>query len=143
MFDDLVHPRIGVEFDWLGTDASGRVAFFASAGYGAVPLAAASRASEVDTAIDTIGSWPTRGSFIDESDGHGDLNMWFDVAARGFYAYDWKHWAGPYVRVASPTDPLDIGELPPEVRSAAWLVTLPQSFTNAPTLDAPRAERAP
>jgi hypothetical protein len=143
VFEDMIHPRIGIEFDWLATDAGGRIAFFASAGFGAVPLAAAERAAEVDAAIDTIVSWSSMGSFIDETDGNGVSSEWTDMAARGFYAYDWNHWTGPYTRVASPTKPLDIGELPPEVVGVVGLVRLRGPFAEWRTVEAPRAEREP
>jgi hypothetical protein len=61
VFDDLVHPDIGIEFDWLATAADGRVAFFATAGYGAVPLAATTATEPGHASLDRDGSaWPVR-----------------------------------------------------------------------------------
>ena len=134
-----MHPMLGSEFDWLATDAGGLIGMFSSAGYGAVPLAAATRPDELDAAIDTIRAWPRQHGFIDETDGAGDFTDWFELASRGLYAYDWKHWDGPYERVASPTDPVRGDELPPAARTAACLVRFRGSFASTRFVAAPKA----
>lgn len=63
----------GREFDWLASDAGGLVAVFSSAGYGAVPSAAAARVADIDAAIETIRACPARCGFIDQTDGAGDF----------------------------------------------------------------------
>jgi len=47
-----------------------------------------------------------------------------EVAVRGFFVYDWKHWNGPYVRVAKPSVPLLAVDAEPEVRRLAELARL-------------------
>jgi hypothetical protein len=67
---------------------------------------------------------------------------WIEMAARGPYAYDWDGHSG-YTRKTSPTDPVGVHELPPEVRMAACLVRFAGSFAAIANVDAPRATRAP
>ena len=108
------HPRFGTEFDWLAVDPENHIALLSSAGYGPVPKAVLDHAEEVDKAVETIREWPVLGEPVREAEGEGDYTDWFEVAARGVYAYDFQVWRGPYRRLACPKHPLSIGDIPDE-----------------------------
>ncbi|MFB9684938.1 hypothetical protein [Amycolatopsis plumensis] len=111
MKDEYAHPRAGIEFDWLAVDSSGALAVLTSAGYGPVPKAVSEHAEAVDAALERINTWPQVGDSISQPSETGDYTDWRDLAARGFYAYDWKDSSGPYVRLAVPTTPLTVDNL--------------------------------
>jgi hypothetical protein len=94
--DQRNHPQFGIEFDCLAVDPENRVALLSSAGYGPVPKAVLAHVGEVDNAVETILRWPSRGEFVSEADVTGDCTDWFEIAARGLYAYDFRVWDGPY-----------------------------------------------
>jgi hypothetical protein len=105
-------------------------------------LAAAEAVAEIEAAFDAILGWPRTSGYIDDSDGTLDMPPWIEMAARGLYAYDWDGY-GRYTRRTSPTDPVGLHELPPEVRTAACFVRFAGSFAAIAKVHAPRATRAP
>lgn len=130
------HPRWGIEFDWLAIDTLGSVALLSSAGYGAVPPIVIQHADRVDDAIDTVNRLRAIGAATDiiGPQSGGDYSDWHQAAARGLYAYDWNLWHGPYQRLASPTKPISIDELPPSAKSAARLVKISAAFSAASSI---------
>jgi hypothetical protein len=48
-----------------------------------------------------------------------------EMARRGLFAYDWKHWSGPYRRAATPSMPVLVTQLPADLREAASIVEWP------------------
>ncbi|MEU4523560.1 hypothetical protein AB0F52_33205 [Amycolatopsis sp. NPDC024027] len=114
MKDEYAHPRWGTEFDWLAVDPSGSLAVLTSAGYGPVPKAVRDHVESVDAALGLINTWPYVGGSISRPSDTGDYADWRDLAARGFYAYDWKDSSGPYARLAVPTTPLTVDNLTDE-----------------------------
>ncbi len=97
---ELRQSLIGLEFDWLAVDGIGHLAVFSTAGWGPVPVSVLSHVDEEKQFLD-----PTRPPA--------------EVAMRGFYVYDWKHWNGPYVRVAKPKVPSLAVDAEPEFRRLA------------------------
>jgi hypothetical protein len=129
------HPRWGIEFDWLATDTLGSVALLSSAGYGVVPPVVIQHVDQVDDAVDIIGQLPATGAATDViTPTGGDYSDWHQAAARGLYAYDWHQSHGPYQRLASPTKPISIDELPPSVKAAAQLIKISVPFSTADSI---------
>ncbi len=109
MESQLVHPRWGIEFDWLGVDQHGRVGLFSSAGYGQVPAAVMDVVDALDAEFERLDELPVVGSFVERPSRAGDFSDWVSVAERGIYGFDWRVWDGPYMRVTVPSHPLGIG----------------------------------
>jgi hypothetical protein len=130
------HPRWGIEFNWLGVDQHGHVAVFVTAGYGAVPVEVNQHAADVDRALDQLDGLPVTGLAHDirRSSGDGDYSHLHAYSGRGFYAYDWQLWHGPYRRLSTPTAPIGIGQLPPDLRAAARFAELPVRFGDEPEI---------
>jgi hypothetical protein len=61
-----------------------------------------------------------------EAHGHlpGTIDDWLEMARRGLFSYDWKHWSGPYRRAATPTSPITIELLPAGMKDAVNVVRL-------------------
>lgn len=131
------HPRWGIEFDWLATDTLGNVALLSSAGYGAVPPVVTQHVDDVDAAVDIVNQLPAIGTATDiiTPQSGGNYSDWHQAAARGFYAYDWNQSHGPYQRLASPTKPISIDELPSPARSAAQLIKISIPFSTANSIN--------
>jgi hypothetical protein len=81
----------GTEFDWFATDQDGRMALFATAGFGPVPESVLA----VTKAHDAVGRSL-------EVTGWGTTAVWESYARAGLYAYDWSDSQGRYVRVTEP-----------------------------------------
>lgn len=131
------HPRLGIEFDWLGVDRHGHVAVFTTAGYGPVPVGVNRHHADVDAALDQVRELPATGSARDlvrPDPPGGDYSDWDAYSAKGFYAYDWQVWAGPYQRLSSPTVPVSLSELPAGLRAVAHFAELPLSFAHEPEI---------
>jgi hypothetical protein len=130
------HPRWGIEFDWLGVDRHGHVAVFTTAGYGPVPVDVNQHFADVDAALDRVGQLPVTGSVgtVVRRSADGDYSEWHAYSAKGFYAYDWRVWNGPYQRLSSPTVPVSISQLPVELQAAARFAVFPVSFANEPEI---------
>jgi hypothetical protein len=126
------HPRWGIEFDWLGVDRHGHVAVFTTAGYGPVPVRVSEHVADVDAALDRIGELPVVGfaSDIVRRSAGGDYSDWYAYSAKGFYAYDWQVWHGPYRRLSSPTLPIGVSQLPLELQAVAHFAEFPVGFAD-------------
>jgi hypothetical protein len=136
------HPRWGIEFDWLGVDQRGHVAIFTTAGYGAVPENANLHLNDVDRAIEHLRSLPLIGGAdqIVKPSSDGDYADWHTYSARGFYAYDWHVWHGPYIRLSVPTVPIAIGSLPSDMQAVAHYVTFELDFAQASQIEVEHRE---
>ena len=130
------HPRWGIEFDWLGVDDQGHVAVFTTAGYGPVPEDVNQHLADVDAALDRVRELPVTGSAGDivQRPAGGDYSDWHAYSAKGFYAYDWQVWHGPYQRLSSPTVPVSISQLPAGLRATAHFAEFPVSFADEPEI---------
>lgn len=111
---------LGLEFDWLGSDAEGHVALFSTAGGGYAPEEFLQDTEVHDKAIAAILTLPpsTIARFAPELPS-GYKNTWRLVAERGLFAYDSDFNGGPYRLVAAPLVPAHITELPSLVEPAA------------------------
>jgi hypothetical protein len=129
------HPLWGREFDWLGIDRNGRVAVFSNAGYGPLPETVNERLADVDAALELADELPMIGSAGNvENTGCGDFSFWYAYSAKGFYAYDWRVWGGPYQRLSSPTVPISIDRLPDQLQVVARLAVFPVDFADEPEI---------
>ena len=129
------HPRWGSEFDWFAVDEGGHVGVFSTAGYGPVPSAVLKHVAELDAYYNT---WrdaiSLTGRCVDRPLRPGDFNDWISAAERGLYGFDWTIWAGPYERVTVPSHPLNVDELPRDLRRLATVVSLAVDFGTATTV---------
>jgi hypothetical protein len=135
------HPRWGIEFDWLAVDSQQQVALLSSAGYGPVPETVLRNVPLVDHALHAIAQLPAVGKTTDvclPSD--GDYTYWLTAGQRGLFAYDFRLWHGPYKRLAIPTAPIILEQLPTPIRQAAELVNLSPDFSNEPAIAIPYVE---
>jgi hypothetical protein len=113
----------GLEYDWLGSDVSGCVALFSTAGAGYAPKAFLRDTDAHDMAIQAVLVLPvtTEARFAPDL-GPGLINTWRLVAERGLYAYDSNPNGGPYRLVAAPVVPVRVDALPPDVANVATAV---------------------
>ncbi|WP_437805206.1 hypothetical protein [Sorangium sp. So ce1078] len=104
---------LGLEFDWLASDADGFVALFSTAGGGYAPDEFLRDTDAHDAAIDVVLASPasTAARFAPELP-PGSKNTWRMVAERGLFAFDSDHHGRPYRMVAAPADPIRIVDLP-------------------------------
>ncbi|WP_437963184.1 hypothetical protein WMF04_25955 [Sorangium sp. So ce260] len=104
---------LGLEFDWLASDADGFVALFSTAGGGYVPDEFLRDTDAHDAAIDVVLASPasTAARFAPQLP-PGSKNTWRMVAERGLFAFDSDLYGGPYRMVAAPANPIRIVELP-------------------------------
>lgn len=107
---------LGLEFDWLASDADGYVALFSTAGGGYAPDEFLRDTDAHDAAIDAVLASPasTVARFAPELP-PGLKNTWRMVAERGLFAFDSDPHGGPYRMVAAPADPIRIVDLPRSV----------------------------
>jgi hypothetical protein len=135
------HPRWGIEFDWLAVDSQQQVALFTSAGYGAVPETVLRNVPLVDRAVDAIAQLPAVGKAAEVClPDDGDYSSWLTTAQRGFFTYDWTIWHGPYKRLAIPTAPIVLEQLPTPIRQAAELVNFSSHFSSEAAIATPYVE---
>jgi hypothetical protein len=115
----------GGEFDWFAVDADGHVGHFSTAGYGPVPLPVLER---LDAArLDEL--WSLGERLLDlpevgQATGHlpGRIDDWLQLARRGLFGFDWKHWSGPYLRAATPSVAVSVADLPADRQQLVRLV---------------------
>lgn len=116
---------LGFEYDWLATDAAGRVALFSTAGGGYAPAAMLRDVESHDRAIAAmLGTAPSTTARFAPQVAAGLTNTWLLAAERGLYAFDSDPNGGPYRLVAAPTDPASVDALPAEAATAAKGVSL-------------------
>ncbi|WP_437539614.1 hypothetical protein WME79_24625 [Sorangium sp. So ce726] len=104
---------LGLEFDWLASDADGFVALFSTAGGGYAPDEFLRDTDAHNAAIDVVLASPasTVARFAPELP-PGLKNTWRMAAERGLFAFDSDLHGGPYRMVAAPADPIRIVDLP-------------------------------
>jgi|SRR5579864_6224969 len=108
---------LGAEFDWFAVDFDGHVGHFSSAGFGPVPLAAEADAGRYDRVFELFKKSPgSRTASFERGSGKG-CDDWLKIAQHGIFSYDWKHWNGPYARIATPENPILKDQLPEEIKS--------------------------
>lgn len=118
----------GGEFDWFAVDAAGHVGHFSTAGYGPVPLPVLDRLDRAqEDALWSLGERLLGLPVIGQATGHlpGRIDDWLELARRGLFGFDWKHWSGPYLRAAVPSVPVGVADLPAELQALVRLVVLP------------------
>jgi hypothetical protein len=131
------HPRWGTEFDWLGVDQIGHVAVFTTAGYGPVPEIVNLHLNDIDSAIEDLRHLPMTGTAQQavKPASAGNYTDWYTYSAQGLYAYDWKTWHGPYIRLSVPAVPIAIESLPPSMQAAARYALFELDFTQASQIE--------
>ena len=95
----------GSEFDWFAVGAVGHVGHFSTAGYGPVPLTVLTRLNAAhENEVWSLGKRLLELPLIGQATGHlsGQIDDWLELARRGLFGFDWKHWSGPYLRAATP-----------------------------------------
>lgn len=119
----MSRPDLG-EFDWFAVDGSGHIGHFVDAGFGPVPAAVFARLHELRDLNKRILQLPVVGS----AKGHlsGSIDDWLEMARRGLFSYDWKHWKGPYRRAATPSHPISLADVPAHLRELLQVVTWPE-----------------
>lgn len=121
---DPIYAQIeGGEFDWFAVDSRGEVAHFSAAGFGPVPVALLLQLNRIEGVPAAVQSLAVRGA----ATGHapGIISDWLAMAERGCHSFDWKHWSGPYRRVATPSNPLNLEDLPVQLASLLRLIEFP------------------
>ena len=93
------------------------------------------RIADVDAALERADDLPAIGSAANiENSEDGDHSFWYSYSAKGFYAYDWRVWGGPYRRLSSPAVPISIDRLPDQLQAVARLAVFPMDFADAPEI---------
>lgn len=106
-----------------------------NAGYGPLPETVNERLADVDAALERAGELSVIGSAGNvETSGGGDCSFWYSYSAKGFYAYDWRVWGGPYRRLSSPTVPVSIDRLPDRLAAVARLAVFSVDFADEPEI---------
>lgn len=110
----------GREYDWLGSDESGCVALFSTAGAGHAPKEFLRDTDAHVMAIQAVLALPasTEAKFSPAL-APGLVNTWRLVAERGLYAYDCDPHGGPYRLVAAPAVSARADALPAVVADVA------------------------
>ncbi len=118
----------GGKFDWFAVDGAGHIGHFATTGFGPVPVPILARldagqTDELWDLQDRVLGLPIIGS----ATGHlpGRIDDWLEMARRGLFSYDWKHWSGPYRLAATPSTPIRVTKLPIEIHDPICLVVWP------------------
>jgi len=104
---------LGLEYDWLASDADGHVALFRTAGGGYAPEAFLMDTDAHDKAIDAIlaSTASTTGRFAPEL-ATALKNTWRLAAERGLFAFDSDANGGVYRLVAAPLVPMHVSQVP-------------------------------
>ena len=127
----------GREYDWLGCDARGHVAFCSTAGAGFAPAGLLADVALHEAAIELLLTLPVRSDGSCTADvAKGLANPWLEAMRRGLFAYDSQPNGGPYRQCAVPSPPAALRELPELVQRAALTVSLPHlEFAKQRSLD--------
>jgi hypothetical protein len=119
---------LGVEFDWFAEDPDGFLAVLSSAGYGPIPDGVFERLDGQQGIEEFLRS------VVGPRLGDDLLRAHRSLASVGLFAYDWKHWDGPYQRSAIPKQPKRLSELGiPEALREAFLA-YPERFSTSEEL---------
>lgn len=118
---------LGVEYDWLASDAVGHVAIFTTAGGSYAPEEFPRDTDEHDRAIRlALALPPSTAAVFAPKLKQGLKNTWLEMAERGFFGFDGDPNGGPYGKVAAPLRPVHVDELPREVGAAVRRLGFPQ-----------------
>ncbi len=114
---------LGVEFNWFAVDPDGFIAMLSSAGYGPIPDGVFERFDGQEGIEEFLRR--LIGPRMDDDLRRAERLL----ASVGVFAYDWKHWEGPYQRSAVPKEPKRLAELGiPEALRGAFLA-YPERFS--------------
>jgi hypothetical protein len=114
---------VGLEFDWLASDADGHVALFSTAGGGYAPAEFLRDTDKHDTAIHAIlASHASTTARFAPALPPGFENTWRLVAERGLFAFDSDLHGGPYRLVAAPDAPARAADLPARAAEVVGLL---------------------
>ena len=117
---------MGLEFDWLVSDADGHVALFSTVGSGWAPKELLDDTDAHDRAIDAIAhAVPRTHALFAPQLADGLPNTWQLMAERGLFAFDSDPHGGPYRLVAAPAAPISVDEVPPPGNAVARHLALP------------------
>ena len=96
---------LGVELDWFAVDSVGAVALMSSAGHGSIP-------DFVFVHFDAQQTIAQRFAALTGLPEGGDLIRFARaLSSVGVFAYDWRHWDGPYCRMEVPSNPAHLDTL--------------------------------
>lgn len=125
------HDFAGQELDWLAHDLDGLRGYFCSAGFGPVPeVAAQSLRDDLEAAVLAL---PIATAAHWVGGPHINVGHHFEIARRGFFAFDWDDRAKRYLLIAAPSS---AAALPPgDVRDLALRTVLATRFARATELD--------
>jgi hypothetical protein len=125
----------GFEFDWFAVDAAGHVGHFSTAGSGPVPLSVLDRLDVAKTdELWSLGRRLLDLPMIGAATGHlpGLIDDWLELARRGLFSFDWpfpslrsRNIEQSYCRAATPSAPVEIVALCPELQRLIRLVEFP------------------
>jgi len=117
---------LGVEYDWLASDAAGHVAFFSTAGGGYAPSEFLRDTEAHDRAIDAIlETGPSTKSLFSPQLPPALKNTWRMMAERGLFAFDSDAHRAPYLLAAAPENPIQIDDLPKNASEVVRLLNFP------------------
>lgn len=103
------------EFDWFAIDQEGQIAHFSSAGYGVIPTLVRDNVDQQLKLNEYFTKMVEKVTTANLIRGKGKRDDWLNMAQRGLYSYDFKHWDGPYILIAKPDVPINIRILPDEI----------------------------
>jgi hypothetical protein len=122
---------IGLDYAWLACDTEGRVARFTNAGEGPIPIVVIANRELADEAEVLTRNLP----FITDQEMRVNLpdpTDFIEIARRGLFGFDWRDATrvpacrlGCYEIVSRPLRPVQVEDLPQELRWLAELVRLP------------------
>lgn len=125
----------GFEFDWFAVDASGHVGHFSTAGFGPVPLSVLDRLDAAKTdELWSLGRRLLNLPVIGPATGHlpERIEDWLESARRGLFSFDWpfpslcsRYIEHSYCRAATPSVPVELVALSPELQRLIRLVEFP------------------
>lgn len=97
------HDFLGSEFDWISQDKNGKMGYFSTAGEGWIPESTLHSNQIYWDVLDLVISLPIVGDPECTFSGNHSIDDWINVAARGFFAFDWNRGTKQYELVARPT----------------------------------------
>lgn len=113
------HDFTRCEFDWLAHDEAGHVGIMSTAGVGPVPSASLEDAGSLEDLLEQIDLLPKICEAWAPIEVEHYIGNLLDIAARGFYAFDWCRETGKYRLYAIPLKPLNLYELRHPLRDLA------------------------
>ncbi len=130
----------GREFDWFATDRLGHIALCSTAGFGEIPLRVIKQSTPENSPIDyldqLVADLGVIGQYKVCDPGPCQCTQWRDLASRGFFVYDWKHWSGPFQRILIPDTPINSHTIPEALWTALRAVSFPTlSFENCASFE--------